>query len=37
MFKNMQGFFESTIGHVIIIAVIVVFFALILIPSKEER
>ncbi|MCI9476452.1 MAG: energy-coupled thiamine transporter ThiT [Emergencia sp.] len=37
MFKNMQGFFESTIGHVVIIAVIVVFFALILIPSKEER
>ena len=37
MFENMQGFFESTIGHVVIIAVIVVFFALILIPSKEER
>ena len=37
MFENMQGFFESTIGHVVIIAVIVVFFAFILIPSKEER
>ena len=37
MFKNMQGFFESTIGQVATIAVIIVFFGLILIPTGKQK
>ena len=37
MFENMQGFFESTIGQVATIAVIIVFFGLILIPTGKQK
>ncbi|MEE0741752.1 MAG: energy-coupled thiamine transporter ThiT [Emergencia sp.] len=37
MFENMQGFFESTMGQVATIAVIIVFFGLILIPTGKQK
>lgn len=37
MYKNLQGFFESTTGQAIVIGLIVIFFIIILIPSKEQR
>jgi len=37
MYKNMQGFFESTTGQIAVVCIIVVFFLLILIPNKEQR
>lgn len=37
MFENLQGFFESTMGQIIVIAVIAVFFIIIVIPNKEEK
>ena len=37
MFENMQGFFESTIGKVTVVGVIILFFVIILIPSKKDR
>lgn len=37
MFENLQGFFESTAGKIAVTAVILVFFAVILIPSSKEK
>lgn len=37
MFKNLQGFFESTTGQILTIGMIILFFALILIPGKGQK
>ncbi|MGC2872878.1 energy-coupled thiamine transporter ThiT [Ihubacter sp. mB4P-1] len=37
MFENLQGFFESTMGQVIVIAVIAVFFFLIVFPMGAQK
>lgn len=37
MFENMQEFFESTTGRIVTITAIIIFFALILIPSRQEK
>ena len=37
MFENLQGFFASTTGQMITVGMIVVFFALILIPGKGQK
>ena len=37
MFENLQGFFESTLGQVLTVGVIALFFLSILIPSKEQQ
>ena len=37
MFENLQGFFESTLGQVVTIGIIAVFFLLILIPNKDQK
>lgn len=37
MFENMQEFFESTLGQVIVIGIILLFFLCILIPGKDQK
>lgn len=37
MFENLQGFFESTLGQLLTIGIIAVFFLLILIPSDHQK
>ena len=37
MFEHLQGFFASTTGQMITVGMIVVFFALILIPGKGQK
>lgn len=37
MFENLQGFFESTLGQIVTIGIIAVFFLLILIPNKDQK
>ncbi|MGF6375601.1 thiamine transporter [Clostridiales Family XIII bacterium PM5-7] len=37
MFKNLQGFLESTMGQIMVIVVIALFFIIILIPGKESK
>ena len=37
MYENLQGFFESTTGQIVTIGLIIVIFALILIPRKDQK
>ena len=37
MFENLQGFFESTLGQVVTIGIIAVFFLFILIPNQNQK
>lgn len=37
MFNNLQGFFESIGGQIVIVGMLLLFFALILIPGKGEK
>ncbi|TDP58096.1 energy-coupled thiamine transporter ThiT [Aminicella lysinilytica] len=37
MFKDLQGFMESTRGQIVVICVIIVIFLLILIPRKDQK
>ena len=37
MFENLQDFFESTLGQVLTVGIIALFFLLILIPTKEQK
>ena len=37
MFENLQGFFESTLGQVVTIGIIAIFFLLILMPTKNQK